>query len=164
MAPHRVAFAREASWPLAAVNVAVLAASVAIGYMLTNSPAQGAILGAAVFLLYSQLSRNYVLRFHYIGIRALRARQFADAISQFQASYDFLTAHQWLDQLRGLTFLSSSKASYRELALVNIGYCLVQLERFRDAELMYLRIQKEFPSSPHPEPVLKLLRSQNHAP
>jgi hypothetical protein len=157
LSQERIAFVRELSWPYVGAQLAVLGACLAIAFLVTREPSSAALWGAGSFLVYSQLSKLIVLRHHRAGIKELRARQFEAAIPHFHRSYAFLAAHPWLDRFRAITFLSASKAPYRELALVNIAYSLVQLDRLSEAKDAYQRVQVEVPDSPHPGAVLKLL-------
>lgn len=160
MSQERIAFVRELSWAFVGAQLAVLATCLAVAYLLTGEPSSAALWGAGAFLVYSQLSKLFVLRHHRAGIKELRARQFETAIPLFERSYAFLAAHPWLDRFRAITFLSASKAPYRELALVNIAYSFVQLDRLPEAKAAYERVRSEFPDSPHPGAVLKLLDAE----
>ncbi|MDH3639811.1 MAG: hypothetical protein OES09_15310, partial [Gammaproteobacteria bacterium] len=48
-------------------------------------------------------------------------KDYDTAIDQFQRSYDFFSKHYWLDKYRGVTMMSPSIWSYREMALMNIA-------------------------------------------
>ncbi len=67
------------------------------------------------------------------------------AIAEMEASYAFCQRHPWLDRLRYLTMLSASGMSYRELALINIGFFQSQAGRKDESKAAYQRVVAEFP-------------------
>ena len=161
MVQPRVTFARQVSWPFALVNLTVLAAFIALAWVTTKRSLPAVLWGSASFIVWSQLTRSYVLRFHTAGIRELRARRFAEALASFQQSLDYLSSHRWLDRYRAVTFLSSSAIPYREMAMANIGYCLIQLDRMPEARRAYERLKAEYPDSGLYEGVLKLFAAKS---
>jgi hypothetical protein len=78
--------------------------------------------GAAVYLLWSRLSKAIVLRHHRAGLRLTRTGLFDEAEAAFLKSFDCLTRYSWVDRYRFFLLLDSSAVSYREMALVNAGY------------------------------------------
>lgn len=102
---------------------------------------------AAVFLLLSYGSRAALARHHRKGMKQFKQERFADAIPEFQRSYEFFREHEWLDRWRALTLFSASRISYREMALLNQAFCLGQLGEREPALAMYRRTLAEFPDS-----------------
>jgi hypothetical protein len=113
---------RQVSWPAALPQLAALAAAVTIGYLLVGR--DGIFPGAFAYLAYSIGSRLLIPRDHRAGIKLGRKQQFEQAIPKFQASFDFFNRHAWIDRFRSIVLMSPSAASYREMALANIAFCL----------------------------------------
>jgi tetratricopeptide (TPR) repeat protein len=72
---------------------------------------------------------------------------FSEAISNFEKSYEFFKKYHWLDKFRYLFLLSSSKISYKEMALCNIAFCYGQIGNGEKLEHYYNLTLKEFPDS-----------------
>lgn len=82
-----------------------------------------------------------------LAIRMVKQARFAEAIQKFQASYDFLSRHPWIDRWRAITLLSVSPNSLRELALTNIAFCLLQLGKEQEAMAYYAQALFQFPEN-----------------
>lgn len=70
---------------------------------------------------------------------------FETAIVHFKESVDYFTRNSWVDQYRVITILSSSKMSYREMALCNIAFCYAQTGQAEKAKALYEEILEEYP-------------------
>lgn len=84
---------------------------------------------------------------HKRGMRLLMREEFGEAIPCFMASYDYFERNRWVDRFRYVAVMSSSKMSYREMALCNVAFCYGQLgdcERMRE---YYERTLREFPDN-----------------
>src|SRR5258705_10133462 len=55
-----------------------------------------AFAGAAVYLLWSRLSKAYALRFHRRGLQLLHEGQYAEAANEFSKSSRWFGDHSWL--------------------------------------------------------------------
>lgn len=148
----------EVSWPMAGLQVGLLFGGVVAVSEWTGDRTAGALWGAGGYLLYSRLSKAIALRSHRRGMREMRAGRYEVAIGHFEESYAFLSKHPWIDRFRGVVLLCASRIAYREMALNNIAFCHVLLERLDEAKLGYERLLREFPDSPFPAPALILLR------
>lgn len=82
---------------------------------------------------------------HRRGIRFHRKEDFENAISCFERSYRFFTRHRFLDRFRYLFLLSLSAMSYREMALINWAFCLVQVGEREKAIEKYKECLREYP-------------------
>ncbi|CAZ97338.1 Conserved hypothetical protein [Zobellia galactanivorans] len=91
--------------------------------------------------------RNLIPRDHRNGIKKNNSEKFKDAIPDFEKSYAFFKKYEWIDKYRFITLLSSSKMSYREMALANIGFCYSQIGNGIKSKEYYERTLKEFPES-----------------
>jgi hypothetical protein len=147
---------REVNWLTVFPQLAVCALVIVAAGMLFGRR-YGLIVGSGAYLAYSLLSRQIFAREHRRGIRLNHARRFEDAIVHFRNSYDFFSRHVWLDRFRWLFMLTPSRASYREMALVNEAFALVQLDRREEARAVYQRALAEFPDSPVAQTGLKFL-------
>ena len=81
------------------------------------------------------------------GCRAAARGDLDAAIAEMEAGQDFFQRHRWLDRWRLLTLLSPSAISYREMALLNIGFFQAQLGRKDAAKAAYRRVLADFPES-----------------
>ena len=98
-------------------------------------------LGTAIFL------RLAIPRHHRKGMKLIKNENFPEAIKAFGASYEFFTAHHWLDRHRHLILLSSSAVSYKEMALLNVAYCHGQLGQVKEMKAQYEKVLERFPLS-----------------
>jgi tetratricopeptide (TPR) repeat protein len=90
-------------------------------------------------------------------MKLFKQERFAEAIPQFQQSYGFFAKHAWVDRWRSLTLLSSSRISYREMALLNLAFCLGQTGQQAQALAEYERTLAEFPDSKVAQMSIRLL-------
>ena len=102
-------------------------------------------LAAYLILVYSL--RFFLAKYHRYGMMFLKSNEFETAISYFENSYVYFQEKPWLDRFRAIFLLSSSRISYKEMALVNIAYCYSQLGNGAEAKAYYERALKEFPES-----------------
>ena len=73
-----------------------------------------AVFGAVViFLAAGWATRLWLLRPFPRGMQLLQQDRAAEAIEQFQATYDFFSRHPRLDSLRAILFLNPSQFGYR---------------------------------------------------
>ena len=146
---HNTTVARPISWRLAVPQLIVLAGLVAASALLLSQRYGwlSVSIGAFVYLFYSYGSRFLLLRHHRQGRLLTDRGEFNNAIEAFDKSYAFFSRYRWLDQYRYLTMMIPARQSYREMALINIAYCYVQLGSFTQAEVYYRRALQEFPDS-----------------
>ena len=155
---QRVPVVRPVSWPATILQLLVLAAAVAIGWYVTRS-SDGVFWGAAVYLIYSLLSRKLIARAHQRGLRLLHNQQYGDAIHAYAESYEFFTRHPWIDRYRSITMMSVAAMSYREMALISIAFAYSQLGDGKKAKDYYQRALEEFPDSGMASAALKMIDS-----
>jgi tetratricopeptide (TPR) repeat protein len=105
------------------------------------------LFGFFTYLLISIIVRNLIAKYHRKGIQNMQKRNFIDAINCFERSYEFFNHHNWLDKYRYIFLLSSSKISYKEMALCNIAFCYGQIGNGEKSECYYKLTLKEFPDS-----------------
>jgi tetratricopeptide (TPR) repeat protein len=117
------------------------------------------VVGAAAYLVISFGLRRFIPRDHRIGIALFRRGSFADALEHFQRSYEFFTRRRWLDDWRFITLFSSSRVSYREMALLNVAYCYGQIGDGARSKEYYERVTQEFPGSRVAEAALRMFEA-----
>jgi len=113
------------------------------------------ILGSKFFVVYGTLSylslsvllRNIVAKDHWRGVGLVNRNDLKAAIPLFEKSYAFFKENEWVDRYRYLTVMSSSKLSYQEMALLNLGFCYKQLGNEEKSKEYYGRAVNEFPES-----------------
>ncbi|KGK28677.1 hypothetical protein EL45_19520 [Cellulophaga sp. E6(2014)] len=121
------------------------------------NPEKAFLYGAMTYLVISFSLRNLIPRDHRNGIKKNNAEKFEDAIPDFEKSYAFFKKNEWIDKYRFITLLSSSKMSYREMALANIGFCYSQIGDGVKSKEYYERTLKEFPESGLAKSALKMM-------
>ena len=105
------------------------------------------LVGATVYLIISISLRILIPKNHRRGIILFKKKKFAEAVEEFNKSYAFFQRHRWLDDFRYLAMLSSSRMSYREMALLNMAFCYGQLGEGRKSKEFYEQTLEEFPES-----------------
>lgn len=107
----------------------------------------GALLGAMVYLAIVSIVQRAVPHLHRRGLTLIRQGDYKQAAEMFEHSYKFFSERQWLDKYRAIFIFSVSKMSYREMALLNMAYCKVELKELTKAKELYSRTLQEFPQS-----------------
>lgn len=143
------------SWWAVMAQLAMLGGATGIAYWAWG--ASGIKWGAAAYLAWSSGSRAVLARAHERGIRRLRREDYAAALPEFIASYDFFTRHSWIDRWRAITLATAAKSCYRETALVNIACCHLQLGKPDLARQAYQSTLCEFPDNEIARAILELL-------
>jgi len=115
--------------------------------------------GTLTYLAISFGLRTFIPKDHRQGLSLVKEQRFSDAIAYFQKSYDFFSKNIWIDKYRFLTLLSSSRISYREMALCNIAFCYSQIGDGKTAIEYYTRTLNEFPDSGLAQTALRMLHS-----
>lgn len=103
--------------------------------------------GAMSYLLLSKLLRNPIPKSHRAGMHKVKAEDFKAAIPYFEKSYQFFKEYQWVDNYRHLLVLTSTAASYKEMALLNAAFCYGQIGEGKKSKESYEQVLKEFPES-----------------
>ncbi len=103
--------------------------------------------GTLTYLIVGFLARLVFTRHHRQGMYLTQEGLFDEAVAEFQKSYEFFSSNRWIDWWRYVLMLSSSRMTYREMALLNIAFCDIWNERPEDAVRTYLRIIEEFPDN-----------------
>lgn len=80
-------------------------------------------------------------------MQMVNQQKFPDAVTYFENSYNFFNRNSWIDKYRFATLLSSSKMSYKEMALNNIAFCYAQSGNGVKSKEHYEKTLLEFPNS-----------------
>ena len=148
---------KQLAWLSLPIQVLVLVLLI-VAFSLTGID-EAVLLGTFVFLVIFFSLRFLVAREHRRGIALFKKKRYSEAIPHFEGSYKFFTAHKLIDQFRFLTMLSSSRISYREMALLNIAFCYGQAGNRDESRKYYQKTLTEFPDSEIAEASLKLIES-----
>lgn len=103
--------------------------------------------GVAAYLGLSIGLRSLLTSDHRWGMLLIRRGRYSKAVSVFEKSYRFFSRWSWLDRGRYLLLLSSNRMSYREMALVNMAFCQIQLGDEEQAKILYQQALAEFNSA-----------------
>lgn len=148
---------RQINWLAIALHLCIFVALVYLfQFLQVGAPSLMAI---ATYLVLAYFLRFFLAKYHRYGMMLLKRNEFEAAISNFERSYEYFQQHAWLDKFRAIFLLSSSRISYKEMALVNIAYCYSQLGEGAQAKTYYERALKEFPNSDIAKAGLNMLRA-----
>lgn len=117
------------------------------------------VTGAAAYLIILLVLRKRVALDHRKGINLFKKSAYAEAIPHFEKSYAFFNKHSWIDRWRYIVLLSSSKISYREMALLNIAFCHGQTGNGPESKKVYEQTLQEFPDSEMAKAALNMIES-----
>jgi len=121
------------------------------------------ILAATIaYLAIAALIRLLLTAHQRRGMHYAREGRLELAIPEFQKSYEFFHRNAWLDEMRYIFLLSTSRVSYREMGLLNLAYCDLWADRGEDAVRTYLRTIEEFPDSGLAWTGIKLFQQGGH--
>lgn len=104
-------------------------------------------LGVAVYWAIHFILEFCIPHNHRKGILLCKKGNYEQAIDEFKKSYNFFCKHTWIDKYRYLILQSSSRASYTEMALINIAYCYIQSNNIKLAKEYYQKVLELFPES-----------------
>lgn len=152
---------KQTAWISAFPQLAVMGLIFLIWWKI--NPDRAVINGAITYLIISFSLRRIVARDHRKGMQFVKAQNFESAIPLFEKAYDFFNRNDWVDKYRYLTLLSSSRISYKEMALINIAFCYGQLGNGQKAKEYYERTLNEFPDSGIATASLNMLNAMNQA-
>lgn len=150
---------RQTAWISVIPQLGVMGLIILIWWQI--NPDKAVINGAITYLIISFSLRRIVARDHRKGMQLVKTQNFETAIPFFEKSYDFFSRNDWIDKYRYLTLLSSSRISYKEMALNNIAFCFGQLGNGQKAKEYYERTLSEFPDSGLATAGLNMLNSMN---
>ena len=159
--PQRLPTVRQMNWIgivpqiLAMALFAVIAHSTIPGLAWDHS----IFYSAFAYLIICRVMRGLVARDYVAGLKAYRAQQFETAISHFNASHDFFTAHRGLDAWRSLLFGVSSPNPYRIMSLTGAAYCYSQIGDGHKAIELFERVLREAPDCTLARAALNMLQS-----
>lgn len=120
---------------------------------------QSIVFGALAYLALSMTLRFGIPKAHRRGILLFKRKQYAEAIPEFERSYDFFNRNRWIDDWRFLVLLSSSRVSYREMAFLNLAFCHSQAGSGFKAKEYYQRTLADFPDSEMAKVSLRMIES-----
>ena len=136
---------RQINWIALAFQLCIFVALVFLFQALNvGAPSLSAI---AAYLVLVYFLRFFLAKDHRYGMMFLKREDFESAILHFGNSYEYFQEKPWLDRFRAVFLLSSSRISYKEMALVNIAYCYSQLGNGAQAKTYYQQALREFPDS-----------------
>lgn len=107
----------------------------------------GALIGAMAFIAIVFLLQWMIPHHHRQGLALIRQNNFTEAFLCFQESYDYFTKNAWMDNYRAFVIFSVSRISYKEMALLNMAYCVLQMKEVEKAKKLYERTLEEYPNS-----------------
>ena len=148
---------RQRAWLAGLLHVLLLLVFTIIFRFFVGSFIDGFDLALLVFFIAFLLLRFLVPRNHRQGVEFYRSGSYAQAISEFEKSYDFFTKHAWVDKYRFIVLLSSSRISYTEMSLVNIAFCYTQMGDGNMAKEYYEKALSQFPDSEMARTALQML-------
>jgi hypothetical protein len=150
----------QIAWVSLALQLAIVLVLITIiSYFGVTKPILTATI---IYLALAMLIRLSFTHNHRRGMYFARSGRLEIAISEFQKSYEFFSRHRWLDELRYIMLLSTSRVCYREMSLLNLAYCDLWADRGEDAVRTYLRTIEEFPDSGLAWTGIKLFQQGGH--
>ena len=151
---------RQANWVSIIPHLIIMGIIIFIWSLI--NPERAILFGAITYLLISFSLRKLIPKDHRNGIKKINSEEFKGAIIDFEKSYEFFKKYEWVDKYRFITLLSSSKISYREMALANIGFSYSQIGKGLNSKEYYERTLKEFPESELAKSALKMINAMEN--
>ncbi|HET6225332.1 MAG TPA: tetratricopeptide repeat protein [Bacteroidia bacterium] len=103
----------------------------------------GVLTGIAIMILL----RNLITKKHRKGVKLFKQQKYMAAVPLFEESFAYFTKNAWLDKYRHFLLFSSSKWTFKEMALCNIAFCYGQVGNGQKAKEYYQRVINEFPNN-----------------
>ena len=117
------------------------------------------VAGVVIYFFVSRFFRAALLGEHTKGMALYRAGRFEEAISHFQANYEFFSKHRKIDAWRSLLFGVASRNPFRVISLGNMVYCHGQLGNGAKAIELYEEVLREMPDHAVAIASLKMLNA-----
>jgi len=155
----KVPTVRQMAWVSIIPQISFMGVLVFIYSRLELEFIEAILCGSLTYLVISFCLRNLITKSHIQGMKYVKQQRFSEAIPSFEKSVDFFTRNSWVDKFRFITFLSSSKMSYKEMGLCNIAFCYGQTSNGVKAKEYYERALDEFPNNGIALTALKLINS-----
>jgi tetratricopeptide (TPR) repeat protein len=149
--------ARQIAWISILPQLAFMLLLIFLWYFVY--PRMAVNLGVITYLILSISLRNLIPKDHKNGMKSIAQNDYSYAIHHFQKSYDYFQKYKWIDEYRYLIVFSSSKISYREMALNNIAFCYAQTGNAAEARAYYEKTLIEFPDSYLAKSALKMIET-----
>ncbi len=154
---------RQTAWlSLLPQLLLIMVFTVIFGFM-AKSFSKGLDWALLFYLAAHILLRFLVPRNHRRGIALSKAGNYAQAICEYEKSYEFFTWHAWIDRYRFIVLLSASRISYTEMALVNIAFCYSQIGDGNMAKKYYEKALSQFPDSTMARTALQMIHSAENS-
>lgn len=125
----------------------------------TTTGEHALICACVSYLVLQQMIRRWLTPYQIKGMRLVKWGEYQAAIDSFEKSYASFARYPWLDKYRSILLLSSSKMSYREMALCNLGFCYGMIGDGAKAKAYYQQALEEFPCCMVAETTLRFLNS-----
>lgn len=152
----------QIAWVSLVIQIAIVGVLIAAATYFSATRATPILAGTIIYLVLAAIIRLALTSHQRNGMRYAREGRLELAIPEFQKSYEFFHRHPWLDEMRYLFLLSTSRVSYREMGLLNLAYCDLWADRGDDAVRTYLRTIEEFPKSGLAWTGIKLFQQGGH--
>ena len=133
MPPESVSTIRPASALGTFISLGMLGVFSGVGALLAPRAEIGILGGAALFLVYRLIVREWLCRDHRRGMRLTQGGNFREGLIAFQRSEAFWRRHPTLDRYRWALLASAGPYSFHALARYNQAYCLSRLNRVTEA-------------------------------
>jgi hypothetical protein len=149
--------ARQIAWVSLLPQLGIMAILVTVFWAVGTK--NFVVFGAVTYLVLSFSLRHIIARHQRSGMRLFQRELFAEAIPHFEMSYRFFSRWSWIDRWRYITLLTSTRISFREMALLNMAFCYGQVGDGNKARELYEQTLREFPDSKIAQAALRLLDS-----
>ena len=100
---------------------------ITIWWLLLQNLLEALMTGCISYLILAWTLRLTFQKHHRKAMKLMHIKNYSDAISAFQNSYDFFEKHPNIDKYRFITMFSSSAIPYQQMALNNIGICYLYM-------------------------------------
>lgn len=141
----QVPFVRQETNWLAAIPRLLLIAILAYCFYPLNKEQYLLIAIVAHWLVTLALRQLCFPRSLHQGIRLIRQERFEEAIPFVERTVNFYTRYRWIDKYRYVLMISSSRSTFQESCLNNLGYCYLQAGEIVMAREIYEAVLQQFP-------------------
>lgn len=122
---------------------------VGIWWMFTGSWRYAFMFGGFTYITLAWTLRLILQRHHRSGMKLLRRKQYEAAAAAFRNSYQFFTAHPWIDRYRFVTMFYSNAIPFQQMALNNLGICYLYMGEEEKALEVFKKLAELNSNYPH---------------
>lgn len=115
-----------------------------------------------ILLITTIFFEKIVFKHNHKALKLLKKKEYEEAIEEYIISYEFILKRKFICKLGELFLIPEGDyTSYKEITLLNIAFCYLQLKNIDKLKNYYQKILEEFPGNEEAKAMLDIINSDN---